>query len=390
MNVASVVGGTPTDLAATPPTVSVEPTEDGALCLRFAGDWILRQRLPDVQDVTGAIDAGATGQRVTIDASGLGRWDSGFLTFLLPVHEAAKAKGLDVDMAGLPDGVRRLLCLATAVPERGGRRTPDRLPFLARVGMGWAAVAAAIGDAVSFIGEFFLSMGRLLRGRAQLRGGDVLLLIQQAGAQALPIVALISILVGLILAFVGSVQLQMFGAQIYVANLVAIGMTREMGAMMAAIIMAGRTGAAYAAQLGTMQVNEEIDALKTLGIDPIDFLVLPRAVALILMMPLLCVYAILLGIFGGFLVGVLMLDITPQQYWSQTIAWLRLNDFLIGVSKSVIFGIIIAVSGCLRGIQSGRSAASVGEAATAAVVTGIIWIVVADGLFAVLTNFIGI
>ena len=182
----------------------------------------------------------------------------------------------------------------------------------------------------------------------------------------------------------------MFGAQIYVANLVAIGMTREMGAMMAAIIMAGRTGAAYAAQLGTMQVNEEIDALRTLGIDPIDFLVLPRMVALILMMPLLCVYAIILGIFGGFLVGVLMLDITPQQYWSQTIAWLRLNDFLIGITKSVIFGVIIAISGCLRGIQSGRSAASVGEAATAAVVTAIIWIVVADGLFAVITNIIGV
>jgi len=243
---------------------------------------------------------------------------------------------------------------------------------------------------VSFLGEASLSMGRLLRGRAQLRGGDLLLLIQQAGAQALPIVALISILVGLILAFVGSVQLQMFGAQIYVANLVAIGMTREMGAMMAAIIMAGRTGAAYAAQLGSMQVNEEIDALKTLGIDPVDFLVLPRMVALILMMPLLCIYANILGIFGGFLVGVGVLDITPQQYWAQTIAWLRLNDVLLGVTKSVIFGIIIAFSGCLRGIQSGRSAAAVGDAATAAVVTAIVWIVVADGLAAVVTNILGI
>ena len=209
-----------------------------------------------------------------------------------------------------------------------GAGEAQRAPFLARLGTGWVALVKATGDTVSFLGESALSLVRLLRGRAQLRGGDVLLLVQQSGAQALPIVALISILVGLILAFVGSVQLQMFGAQIYVANLVAIGMTREMGAMMAAIIMAGRTGAAYAAQLGSMQVNEEIDALKTLGVDPVDFLVLPRMVALILMMPLLCVYANMLGIFGGFLVGVGMLDITPQQYWAQTIAWLRLNDFL--------------------------------------------------------------
>ncbi len=380
----------PAAAAGSAPTVAVESARDGALCVRFAGDWILRQSLPNVDDVTGAITGAADPHRIGIDAAGLGRWDSGFLTFLLPVYEAAKAKGLELDTTGLPEGVRRLLHLATAVPERGARGASVPPSFLVRVGKAWAAVVAASSDAVSFIGESALSMGRLLRGRAQLRGGDVLLLIQQAGAQALPIVALISILVGLILAFVGSVQLQMFGAQIYVANLVAIGMTREMGAMMAAIIMAGRTGAAYAAQLGTMQVNEEIDALKTLGIDPIDFLVLPRMVALILMMPLLCVYAIILGIFGGFLVGVLMLDLTPQQYWSQTIAWLRLNDFLIGITKSVIFGIIIAISGCLRGIQSGRSAASVGEAATAAVVTAIIWIVVADGLFAVITNIIGV
>lgn len=376
--------------AGTAPTVAVEPAADGTLCVRFSGDWILRQRLPDVGAVKETIATAANARRITADCTGLGRWDSGFITFLLPVHEAAKAKGLEIDPAGLPEGVRRLIKLATEVPERGARRTDQRAPFLERLGNGWAAVAAATVNAVSFIGEASLSMARLLRGRAQLQGGDVLLLIQQAGAQALPIVALISILVGLILAFVGSVQLQMFGAQIYVANLVAIGMTREMGAMMAAIIMAGRTGASYAAQLGTMQVNEEIDALRTLGIDPVDFLVLPRMVALILMMPLLCVYAIILGIFGGFLVGVLMLDITPQQYWAQTTAWLRLNDFIIGISKSVGFGIIIAISGCLRGIQSGRSAASVGEAATAAVVTAIIWIVVADGLFAVITNIIGI
>lgn len=378
------------DEAGPAPTITIEPAEGGTLCVHFGGDWILRQSLPDAGPVTEAIATATDAKRLAADCTGLGRWDSGFLTFLLRLRDAANEKGLEIDPAGLPEGVRRLLKLAAAVPERGDRRTGVRPPFLERLGNGWAAVVSATGNAVSFLGEASLSMGRLLRGRAQLRGGDLTLLIQQAGAQALPIVALISTLVGLILAFVGSVQLQMFGAEIYVANLVAIGMTREMGAMMAAIIMAGRTGAAYAAQLGSMQVNEEIDALKTLGIDPVDFLVLPRMVALILMMPLLCIYANILGIFGGFLVGVGMLDITPQQYWAQTIAWLRLNDVLLGVTKSVIFGIIIAFSGCLRGIQSGRSAAAVGDAATAAVVTAIVWIVVADGLAAVVTNILGI
>ena len=263
-------------------------------------------------------------------------------------------------------------------------------PFLTRLGSGSLAVVEASGTALGFIGQTALSLGRFLIGRAQVRSSDLWILVQQTGAQALPIVALISVLVGLILAFVGSVQLKLFGAQIYVANLVAIGMTREMGAMMAAIIMAGRTGASFAAQLGTMQVNEEIDALKTLGVDPIDFLVLPRMLALIMMMPLLCVYADVLGILGGFVVGVGMLDIGPVQYWNQTLAWVRPGDLALGIGKSAIFGIIIAVSGCLRGIDCGRSAAAVGAAATSSVVTAIVWIVVADGLFAVVTSVLGI
>jgi phospholipid/cholesterol/gamma-HCH transport system permease protein len=201
---------------------------------------------------------------------------------------------------------------------------------------------------------------------------------------------LISVLVGLILAFVGAVQLQQFGAQIFVADLVAIAMTREMGAMMAAIIMAGRTGAAFAAQLGTMQVNEEIDALKTLGISPIEFLVLPRMTALILMLPLLTIYADVLGIIGGAIVGILMLDLSPILYWNQTVQAVTLNDVLLGVGKSAVFGVLIALSGCLRGIQSGRSASAVGVAATSAVVTAIVLIVVFDGIFAVIANVLGI
>ena len=382
--------------AVTPPGQAEAPLQvsrpnQRTLSMMLTGSWTLRDQLPAAVDIDRVLNEPPTAERVTFDTRYLTRWDSGLLTFLVAVRDESSARQIAFDPAGLPQGVQSLIRLASAVPERGGARgAAAPQPLLARLGKGWLSLRKSGQAAVAFIGEATLSLARMLSGRAQLRRGDLFLLIQQVGAQALPIVALISVLVGLILAFVGSVQLQLFGAQIFVANLVAIGMTREMGAMMAAIIMAGRTGAAFAAQLGTMQVNEEIDALKTLGVDPIDFLVLPRMLALILMMPLLTVYANVLGIFGGVLVGVGMLDITPTQYWNQTVAWLRPADLALGVGKSAVFGIIIAVAGCLRGIQCGRNAAAVGAAATSAVVTAIVWIVVADGLFAVITNVLGI
>jgi phospholipid/cholesterol/gamma-HCH transport system permease protein len=219
---------------------------------------------------------------------------------------------------------------------------------------------------------------------------DLTLTIQECGARALPIVSLISMLVGMILAFVGAVQLQMFGAEIYVANLVGIAMVRVMGAVMTGIIMAGRTGGAFAAQLGTMEVNEEIDALRTLGISPMEFLVLPRMLGLALMMPLLCLYADLMGILGGLIVGVGMLDLTLMQYFLQTRNALGLNHLLIGLFQGAVFGILVALAGCLRGMQCGRSAAAVGDASTSAVVTGIVSIIVATALVTIVCNVLGI
>jgi phospholipid/cholesterol/gamma-HCH transport system permease protein len=230
----------------------------------------------------------------------------------------------------------------------------------------------------------------MLGGKALFRRSDLVLIIQECGAQALPIISLISFLVGLILAFVGAVQLLMFGAQIYVASLVGIAMVRVMGAIMTGIILTGRTGAAFAAQLGTMEVNEEIDALRTLGISPVEFLVLPRMTALFLMTPLLCLYADLMGILGGLVVGVGMLDLNVMEYYHMTQASVSLNDFWIGLFQSGVFGVLVAVSGCLRGMQCGRSASSVGEAATSAVVTGIVSIVVATAVITLMCNVLGI
>ena len=243
---------------------------------------------------------------------------------------------------------------------------------------------------LSFMGESVVALLQLLRGRAQFRWSDTLLVIQQCGPEALGIVALINFLIGLILAFVGATELSQFGASIYTADLVAIATVREMACIMTGIIMCGRTGAAFAAQLGTMKVNQEIEAFQTFGISPFEFLVLPRMLALILMMPLLCVFADLISIAGGFLVSTLMLDITPALYLHRTVAAISLVNFLLGISKGAFFGVLVALTGCLRGMQCGTNAAAVGEATTSAVVTGITWIIASDGVFAVICNVLNI
>jgi phospholipid/cholesterol/gamma-HCH transport system permease protein len=371
-------------------SLSCRRLADGTLVVSLAGAWTISDSLPTAEPVLKQLAADPPPARLAFVADGLGVWDSSLLTVLADVAAAARAREVRVETDGLPEGVRALLALATAVPARGGgpHEDPDPAPFLDRLGRSATAAAAAAARAIAFVGDVGLSLGRFVRGRAGFRRSDFVLYVQQAGAEALPIVSLISVLIGMILAFVGSIQLKMFGAQIYVANLVGIAMVREMGAMMTAIIMAGRTGASFAAQLGTMQVNEEIDALRTLGVSPTDFLVLPRILALVLMMPLLTIYANFVGIFGGYVVGVTMLDLSPTQYLQQTLRWIKPNDVMVGLGKSVIFGMIIALCGCFAGIACGRSAAAVGKATTAAVVTAIVWIIVADGIAAVLTSLL--
>lgn len=379
------------EAAAAPSELSFSRPTDDTLLVRLAGDWTIGEGLPSVEEVQKQADSGPPVQRVTFDTQDLGRWDSGLITFLIKVFDQCSRRQIEAKKEALPDGVQRLLALASAVPEtKEARREAGREPFLSRLGKSTIEMVRTAGEMFGFLGESSLAFTKLLVGKARFRRSDLTLIIQQCGADALPIVSLISFLVGLILAFVGAVQLEMFGAGIYVANLVGIAMAREMGAMMTGIVMAGRTGAAFAAQLGTMTVNEEIDALKTMGISPMEFLVLPRMLALILMMPLLCVYADLVGILGGAVVGVGMLDLSPMEYYTQTRAALNLTQFSLGIFKSVVFGVVIAISGCLRGMESGRSASAVGDAATSAVVTAIVAIIVLDGLFAVITNIIGI
>ena len=366
------------------------PTDD-TLLVRLAGDWTIKEELPSVEEVQKQADSGPPLQRIAFDTQDLGRWDSGLITFLIKLFDQFSQSQIDANREGLPDGVRRLLDLAAAVPEKkDAHKEAVREPFLVQVGRASMDIARQAGGLVTFLGESTIALGKFFVGKAKFRRSDLWLTIQQCGVDALPIVTLISFLVGLILAFVGAVQLAMFGAQIFIANLVGIAMAREMAAIMTGIIMAGRTGAAFAAQIGTMQVNEEVDALITMGVSPMEFLVLPRMLALIVMMPLLCLYANVVGILGGFVVGTGMFDISFTQYMEQTRLALNLTHFGLGIFKSAVFGVLVAIAGCLRGMECGRSASAVGDAATSAVVTSIVLIVVTDGILAVITNIIGI
>jgi len=365
--------------------------DENTLLIRLVGGWKIGNRLPAAKEVEEQLKSAPEIRRIAFDTQGLTGWDSGLLTFLIKVMDRCSQNKVDAEQKGLPQGVQRLLSLAAAVAEKKAvRKERVREPLLSRVGEDTVAFVRSAGEMLSFIGEAFLALVRLFAGKARFRSSELVLIIQKCGADALPIVSLISVLVGLILAFVGAIQLRMFGAQIYVADLVAIAMAREMGAIMTAIIMAGRTGAAFAAQLGTMTVNEEIDALKTLGISPVEFLVLPRMLALVLMMPLLCLYADLMGILGGVVVGVGMLDFSFVQYLEETRAAITLTDISIGLIKSGVLGVLVAISGCLRGMQCGRSASAVGDAATSAVVTGIVSVIVSDAIFAIMTDVLGI
>ena len=364
---------------------------DSGLVIRMSGTWRLQEGLPAIHPIERELDSSPRPKLVRFDTQELGGWDSSIVWFLAKVSELCRERGVVVDRETLPKGLRRLLELAEAVPEKkAARREFVPMPLLERIGNSAMNAVLSLGETLNFVGEMTLTFVKLVPMKVRFRAVDLLVFIQQHGAQALPIVTLISFLVGVILAFIGAVQLQRFGAQIYVADLVGIAIVREMGAVMTGIIMAGRTGAAFAAQLGTMKVTQEIDAFTTIGLPPQEFLVLPRVIALVLMMPLLCVYADCIGVLGGTAVGIGMLGISWTTYFRETLHAISLTDLFGGLFKSTVYGVLIALSGCLRGLQCGKSSSAVGDAATSAVVTGIVAIVAACGIFAVVFYLLGI
>src|SRR6266852_7361146 len=359
----------------------VEERASDALLVKLSGDSREQSKPLGIEVVREALDHAKGTKVLSFESAGVIGWDSRFVAFIRNCLELSRTRNVAFRDDGLPEGVRRLLRLAQAVPERTDARHESVKPqLLQKLGeraiQGWRGTL----EMFTFLGENLVALGNLFRGRAQFRWSDAFLVMQECGPQALGIVAMVIFLVGLFLAFVGGTELTRFGASIYVADLVGIATVREMGCIMTGIILCGRTGAAFAAQLGTMKVNEEISALQTFGISPLEFLVLPRMVALIVMMPFLCVFADLISIAGGFFVSVTMLDVNPTVYLDRTIHAIQLKSFLLGISKGSFFGFLVAYTGCLRGMQSGNNAAAVGEATTRAVVAGISSIVASDGI----------
>lgn len=355
---------------------------DATLVVRIGGTWTLRGGLPSAAPVVEALATEPLPTRLVFETNAVETWDSSLLVFASRVESACRERNVETDSGGLPAGARRLLALAEAVPEREDAKADDaEQPFLDRVGELTLSAGSSLNLVFEFLGETVLGVGRWVVGRSKFRSQDLLYLTQQSGAEALGIVALVSFLLGVILAFVGAIQLEQFGAAIFVADLVGIAMVRDMGALITGIAMAGRSGAAFAAQLGSMKVSQEIDALSTAGISPVQFLVVPRIIALVLMMPLLTLFADALGVLGGMTIGTTLLDLSFTTYAQQTTQAIGVDDLMGGIVKAGTYGVLIAMAGCLRGMQARKSSAGVGDAATSAVVTSIVAIIAASGLF---------
>ena len=361
----------------------------GGIVIRLVGNWVVGETGDETRRAgNGAISkiADAAGNRgISFDSGQLGHWDSSLLIFIAALRNVARERGIPIDDNGLPQPATRLLSLLAETPPKATSAL-RKSPFVDRVGL---ATIDSWNEAVAvteLIGDTVLSGGAAVRGRLRMRGGDLLTCIYDAGVAALPIVTIVNLLVGGIVAFVGAVQLRRFGADIFIADLVGVAMVREMTALMTAIVMSGRTGGAYAAQISTMLGNEEIDALRAIGIPVHDYLILPRILALTFTMPLLYLYGCAVGIFGGFVIAVATLNLSPNSFIDETQASLGGYQILFGLVKSVAFGVLIAIVGCRSGLGAGRSAADVGRAATTAVVLGIVGVIALDAVFAVCAN----
>jgi phospholipid/cholesterol/gamma-HCH transport system permease protein len=362
-----------------------------SLRVNVGGQWRMGEsaRRDEIARAFDALESGRA-RLLTLTADGLGAWDSSLLVFLVRLAGGARAGGIRVRL-DLPDGLARLLSLALAVPadaDAGRKETEE--PFLAAFGGRVLGLVPGITAFFLFLGEFSQACHRLTRGRAHMRAQDFWEAVHECGVAALPIISLTSLLFGLILAFVGSVQLTQFGAQVYVAGLVSIGMLRIMGAVMVGVVMSGRVGAAYAALTGSMQVNEEVDALQAAGIHPVDFLVLPRVLAMSAMAPLLTLYADIMGIVGGFLVAVTLMGINPYDYLNTTVQLTPFRHVSVGLVYGTFFGVIIALTGCFHGMRCGRSAQGVGLATTTAVVHSIVGIIVATAVITVAASALNV
>lgn len=360
------------------------------LLIKLSGDWRISAGLVAVNEVTSQLISHPDIVQINFNVSGELKWDSGLISFLLKLARECGQKNITVVGEGLPQEAQKLLALALKVREKNIPVQKAHESLLERWGERVLQIDENLRSGMDFLGDIVVSFGRLIRGKSYFRWDDFIFIVQRCGVDALLLVSLISLLVGMILAFVGSIQLKMFGAQIFISDIVGIAMVRVLSAVMTGIIMAGRIGASFAAELGMMQTNEEIDAFKTFGISPVEFLVVPRILALVIMMPILTIYADLMGVFGGYVISVGMLHLNGAEYLSRTQGAVKLSYVWVGLVHSFVFGVIVAVSGCWHGIKCERNAYGVGTATTLAVVTGITGIVIATAMITFMCQILGV
>lgn len=318
----------------------------------------------------------APGTQLSFDSAALSHWQPAFAAALWQALAPLARGGVEFDMAGLPRALQPLLGLSLPQPATAARKAPvaDDEP----------SDEPEWRKTLTFVGDLLGAFGRLARGKSAMRLSDWLWQIEQTGPRSLPIVLLVSSLVGLIVAYMGAQQLHRFGAQSFIASLVTIGVVREIAALVVGIVLAGRVGAAFAAQIGSMRAGEEIDALTTLGVDPVEHLVLPRMLALLVTGPLLTLCAGVAGLAVGCGVAVVLYDVPAMAYLTTTRESLSGWDLFVGLLKGSVYASLVALAGCRQGLNAGRSAQAVGEATTAAVVQAIVWMVVAASALTVI------
>ncbi|MBS1087465.1 MlaE family ABC transporter permease [Gluconobacter wancherniae] len=364
-------------------------TRDNASILTLSGTWLARTgNIPAFPE--NGLDKAHKGTQLSFDTAHITDWDTGLIAFLWDLKRVGHDADIALDMQSLPAPVRQLLQLLPDAPQDAPAPHAKRMPVLEKIGQSSISSLEEVGTVSELAALTAKGAFQAVRGRSRMRFVDILANTADAGPYALLIVGVVNFLIGAILAFVGAVELQKFAAGVYVASLVGIAMVREMAAVMTAIIMAGRTGGSYAARISTMQGNEEIDALNVFGITPSTYLILPAVLSLVITMPFLYLYGCLIGILGGFIVSISMLDLTPAGYFHQTFISFGVGQFVFGFVKSIVFGAFIGLTSCRIGLKAGRSAADVGIAATRAVVVGIVGVIAIDAIFAVLADVIGI
>ncbi len=362
--------------------------DDGAFVLRLAGRLDAASVAGVWQQAVDKIEE-ARPERLVVRADEVEYCDGAGVGLLVELCCRQERRGARYEIQGLRAEFRQLFDLFTPSDAPLPRGSGKALHLPEEVGRASWKVWEWIRELVAFIGELTVSLADSARRPRRMRWREILLISEKAGVNALPVVVLVSFLVGLIMAFQAAIPLRQFGAEIFVANLIGLSMLRELAPLMTAMVLAGRSGSAFAAELGTMKVNEEIDALRTMGLDPVRFLVVNRVIAVMLMIPLLTAFAGLVGVMGGSVV-LLSLGYPLSSYINQLIGAVTWVDVAGGLFKSVFFGLIVASIGCLHGLQTKMGASAVGDSATRAVVSGNVLIIIADGIFAVLFFYLGI